>query len=246
LLSERLAAHVDLTAILAIAHTANPLTADAWDPGAVVRPASGSRPVVAIAAGRAFTFRYAETDELLRAAGCEPVTFDPLTDPALPPGTAGLYLGGGFPEVHAAELSANASLRADIKGAIAAGLPTAAECAGLLYLCDTMDGAPMIGAIGATATMSDRLTLSYRQLVADHDQLLAAAGTRVTGHEFHRTVVEPATGASPGWLVDGRPVGFGHATLHASYLHVHWAGHPRLAERFADAVHAFAGSAPNR
>ena len=92
--------------------------------------------MVAIAAGRAFTFRYAETDELLRAAGCEPVTFDPLTDPALPPGTAGLYLGGGFPEVHAAELSANASLRADIGAAIAAGLPTAAECAGLLYLCD--------------------------------------------------------------------------------------------------------------
>ncbi len=202
--------------------------------------------MVAIAAGRAFTFRYAETDELLRAAGCEPVTFDPLTDPALPPGTAGLYLGGGFPEVHAAELSANASLRADIGAAIAAGLPTAAECAGLLYLCETMDGAPMIGAIGATATMSARLTLSYRRLVADHDQLLAVAGTRVTGHEFHRTVVEPAAGASPGWLVDGRPVGFGHDTLHASYLHVHWAGHPRLAQRFADAVHAFAGSAQNR
>ena len=67
-------------------------------------------PVVAVAGGRAFTFRYAETDELLRAAGCEPVVFDPLTDPALPPGTAGLYLGGGFPEVHAVELSGNAPL----------------------------------------------------------------------------------------------------------------------------------------
>ena len=74
----------------------------------VVSPPSDRRPVVAVAGGRAFTFRYAETDELLRAAGCEPVVFDPLTDPALPAGTAGLYLGGGFPEVHAAELSANA------------------------------------------------------------------------------------------------------------------------------------------
>ncbi len=246
LLSERLAAHVDLPAILAIAHRAAPLAGEAWNPAAVVRPVSGARPVVAIAAGRAFTFRYAETDELLRAAGCEPVTFDPLTDPTLPPGTAGLYLGGGFPEVHAADLSANASLRADIAAAIAAGLPTAAECAGLLYLCETMDGAPMIGAINATATMSPRLTLSYRRLVADHDQLLAAAGSRVTGHEFHRTVVEPAAGPSPGWLVDGRPVGFGHETLHASYLHVHWAGHPRLAQRFADAVHAYADAAGHR
>ena len=125
-------------------------------------PPSARRPVVAVAGGRAFTFRYAETDELLRAAGCEPVVFDPLTDPALPPGTAGLYLGGGFPEVHAAELSANAALRAELRAAIAAGLPTVAECAGLLYLCRSVDGRPMVGAIPADATMTDRLTVRYR------------------------------------------------------------------------------------
>ena len=177
LLSERLAAHVDLTAILAIAHTATPLAADAWDPGAVVRPASGSRPVVAIAAGRAFTFRYAETDELLRAAGCEPVTFDPLTDPALPPGTAGLYLGGGFPEVHAAELSATprcgpTSTRRSPPGC--RPWPSAPACC----ICARPSTARRWSARSTpTATMSDRLTLSYRRLVADHDQLLAAAGT---------------------------------------------------------------------
>ena len=77
--------------------------------------------MVAVAGGRAFTFRYAETTELLEAAGCEVVTFDPLTDESLPDGTAGLYLGGGFPEVHAAGLSANAPLRAALLDAVQAG-----------------------------------------------------------------------------------------------------------------------------
>ena len=244
-LSGQVAEHINLTDVLAIAHAAPPLSATPWSPTDVVTPPSAARPVVAIAAGRAFTFRYAETDELLRAAGCEPVVFDPLTDPALPAGTAGLYLGGGFPEVHAVELSANSALREEIRRAIAAGLPTVAECAGLLYLCRTVDGAPMVGAIDAEATMSSRLTLRYRTPVAGHDHLLAPAGTRVTGHEFHRTVVEPSSGAAAAWLVDGTPSGFaadpaglGTETLHASYLHLHWAGHPQLAQRFAEAVHA--------
>ncbi|HVH23421.1 MAG TPA: cobyrinate a,c-diamide synthase [Pseudonocardia sp.] len=246
-LAEQVAEHIKLTDVLAIAYAAPPVSATPWSPADVVAPPSAARPVVAIAAGRAFTFRYAETDELLRAAGCEPVVFDPLTDPALPAGTAGLYLGGGFPEVHAVELSANAALREAIRQAIESGLPTVAECAGLLYLGRTVDGAPMVGALDAEARMTSRLTLRYRTPVADHDQLLAAAGSRVTGHEFHRTVVEPASGAQAAWLVDGAPSGFaadpaglGTETLHASYLHLHWAGHPHLAQRFADAVHAHA------
>ena len=92
--------------------------------------------------------------------------------------------------------------------------------------------------------MTGQLTLGYRTAVADHDHLLAVAGRRVTGHDFHRTSVEPPAGALAGWLVDGRRVGFsadpaglGRPTLHASYLHIHWAGHPQLAQRFADAVH---------
>ena len=99
-----------------------------------------------MAGGRAFTFRYAETEELLRAGGCEFVTFDPLTDGRLPEGTAGLYVGGGFPQVHAADLSANAALRGHVRDAIGAGLPTVAECAGLLYLCESVDGTPMTSA----------------------------------------------------------------------------------------------------
>lgn len=250
-LAARIADHLSLTRIMQIAHAAPPLPATAWDPSAVVRPPSKARPVVAVAGGRAFTFRYPETDELLSAAGCEPVIFDPLTDPQLPPGTVGLYLGGGFPEMHASQLSANTVLRAEIAAAIDAGVPTIAECAGLLYLCRTVDGATMVGALPADAAMSDRLTLRYRSLIANHDHLLAPAGARVTGHEFHRTIVDPASGERPAWLVDGQPAGFstdpadvGRPTLHASYLHLHWAGHPQVAQRFADAVHAFA--APGR
>jgi len=262
-LVERITERVDLDQLLALAGKAPDLDATPWDPAAEVAPpscnaelhelprwndcaevgvtprySSGGRPVVAVAGGRAFTFRYAETEELLTAAGCDVVTFDPLTDRLLPPGTCGIYLGGGFPEVHAAGISANAELRADLAAAIAAGVPTVAECAGLLYLCDTLDAAPMIGALPATAAMTPRLTLAYRTATAAADTLLTRAGDEVTAHEFHRTQVTPSTNATPAWTVGGTPVGFATPTLHASYLHVHWAGHPHLAQRFADAVHA--------
>ncbi|SDT39943.1 cobyrinic acid a,c-diamide synthase [Friedmanniella luteola] len=246
-LSAQVAEHLDLTRVLALAHAAPPLAGEPWSPADAVHPPSRQRPVVAVAAGRAFTFRYAETDELLRAAGCEPVPFDPLTDAALPAGTAGVYLGGGFPEVHAAELSANAALRTALRTAVEAGVPTVAECAGLLYLCRSVDGSPMVGALDAEAAMTPKLTLRYQTLLAAGDSLLAARGARVTGHEFHRTHVDPPAGDDEAWLVDGHRVGFsadpagrGRASLHASYLHLHWAGHPQLAQRFVDAVHAWA------
>jgi cobyrinic acid a,c-diamide synthase len=243
-LAQRINDHVSLSSILSVARSAPPLEATPWSPAMHVRPPSELRPVVAVAAGRTFTFRYAETDELLRAAGCEPVIFDPTIDTSLPAGTAGLYLGGGFPEVHSVELAANESLRSEIRSAIEGGMPTVAECAGLLYLCRRVAGRSMVGAIDAEAIMTERLTLSYRTLVADHDQLLAVTGGRLTGHEFHRTTLEPTSTAAPAWLADGEPIGFsadpagiGRKTLHASYVHLHWAGHPELAQRFARAVH---------
>nr|MCW2728439.1 cobyrinic acid a,c-diamide synthase [Aeromicrobium sp.] len=246
-LAEQIADRVDLPQLLGLARSAPDLDADPWDPADEMRPPDGGedqRPVVAMAGGRAFTFRYTETEELLRAAGCDVVTFDPLVDEALPAGTAGLYLGGGFPEVHAAALAANEPLRKALRHAVSAGMPTVAECAGLLYLCRSVDGLPMVGALDADAVMSPRLTLSYRSVVVPSDQLLGVAGTRVTGHEFHRTTVEPRTGLDPALLISGEPHGFGSPTLHASYLHTHWAGHPRIAQRFADAVHAYAPQPP--
>lgn len=239
-LADRITDCVDLEAVLELAHTAPELTGEPWRPDAVVHPPSQLRPVVAIAGGRAFTFRYAETEELLRAAGCEPIVFDPLHD-VLPDDVAGLYLGGGFPEVHASELTANEHLRTRMRELVARGVPTVAECAGLLYLCREVDGHEMVGAIDATATMRPRLTMGYRRAVAAVDTLLARAGEVVVGHEFHRTALDDNPG-SPAWLLDGRPDGVASATLHASYLHLNWAGCPDAAQRFANAVHACAGA----
>ncbi len=154
LLADHLAEAVDLEAVLAVAATAPDLDVAPWDPAAEVTPGGEGRPVVAVAGGRAFTFRYAETEELLRAAGCDVVAFDPLADAALPEGTRGVYLGGGFPEVHAATLTANEPLRRALRAAVEAGVPTVAECAGLLYLCRTLDEEPMVGAVAADARMT--------------------------------------------------------------------------------------------
>ncbi len=247
-LSAHIAAHVDLDALLDLAATAGPLQAKAWDPAQVVRPVAG-RPVIGLLAGRAFTFRYPETAELLAAAGCQVVEIDPLLDAALPAGLAGLYIGGGFPEVHAVELSRNAALRTAIGDAVAAGLPTVAECAGQLYLADHLDGHPMVGTLPASARMTPRLSLGYRAAVAPADTLLAAAGQAVSGHEFHRTTTTPSAGVAPAWTWADTPAGFsldpagsGRPTVHASYLHVHWAGHPQCAQRFADAAARFAAA----
>ena len=125
----------DLGVLLALARSAPPLPDRFWDPAEALaeapagRPARLERPVVAMAGGAAFTFSYTEHAELLAAAGVEVVVFDPLRDERLPPGTAGVILGGGFPEVHAAELSANEPLRRDVAAAAARGVPVAAECA---------------------------------------------------------------------------------------------------------------------
>jgi cobyrinic acid a,c-diamide synthase len=231
---------VDLEAIVRVARHAPPLCGTAWDPVEEMPARQGPRSVVAAAAGQAFTFRYTETVELLAAAGVDVVDVDPLQAHDLPPGCAGLYFGGGFPEVHAEVLAANAPLRAEVARAARAGMPVAAECAGMLYLCRELDGLPMVGAIDATARMTKRGALGYRRATAVGDNLLAVDGQRVTGHEFHRTQVVPRHGAVAAWAWDDAAEGFAAPNLHASYLHVHWAGYPELARRFAAAVHAHA------
>ncbi|MFJ6830981.1 cobyrinate a,c-diamide synthase [Streptomyces sp. NPDC091209] len=204
--------------------------------GPADRTPSGVRRV-AVAGGPAFTFSYAEHAELLTAAGAEVVTFDPLRDEQLPEGTGGLVIGGGFPEVYGPELSANEPLRKAVAELAFGGAPVAAECAGLLYLARELDGRPMCGVIDAVARMDERLTLGYRDAVALSDSALAAAGTRMRGHEFHRTVVEPGAGAAPAWGVrapERRVEGFVQHGVHASYLHTHWASEPGVARRFVE------------
>ncbi|RSM99291.1 cobyrinate a,c-diamide synthase [Streptomyces sp. WAC 01420] len=260
----RVAEGCDVEALVALARGAGPLVGARWDAGEVLvsspppplpvpnlgaappdppsaldgpRPRTPDGLVVAVAGGSAFTFSYAEHGELLAAAGAEVVVFDPLRDEELPEGTAGLVIGGGFPEVYAAELSANVSLRKAVAGLASSGAPVAAECAGLLYLCRELDGLPMCGVLDASARMSERLTLGYRDAVAVSDSALAGAGTRMRGHEFHRTVVEPGAGAAPAWGMrtpERRVEGFVQRGVHASYLHTHWASEPGVARRFVE------------
>ncbi|MFJ5266475.1 cobyrinate a,c-diamide synthase [Streptomyces sp. NPDC088387] len=257
----------DLSALLALARGAPALGGGAWDaaeavvsspppplpvpdlggsaPGPPLRPEGPrpqapdglKKPVVAVAGGAAFTFSYAEHAELLSAAGADVVVFDPLRDEGLPDGTRGLVLGGGFPEVYGGELSANVPLRKAVSVLAGSGAPIAAECAGLLYLCRELDGQEMCGVLDVSARMTERLTLGYRDAVAVSDSVLAEAGTRMRGHEFHRTVVEPGAGGEAAWGVrvpTRRLEGFVQRGVHASYLHTHWASAPGVARRFVE------------
>ncbi|MFE7587278.1 cobyrinate a,c-diamide synthase [Streptomyces gardneri] len=249
--AEQVLAGCDMEALLALARSAPELHAEPWVPGVGERlhaggPVVPTRPAlrddcpprrVAVAGGAAFTFSYAEHTELLQAAGAEVVTFDPLRDESLPEGTSGLVIGGGFPEMYGAELSANEPLRKAVAELAAAGAPIAAECAGLLYLARSLDGRPMCGVLEADARMSERLTLGYRDAVAVSDSVLAPAGARMRGHEFHRTVIEPGAGALAAWGLrqpERRVEGFVQGGVHASYVHTHWAGSPEAAARFVE------------
>ena len=131
---------------------------------------------IAVAAGRAFTFSYTDNVEALEAAGAEIVPFDPLHDPALPESIDGLVIGGGFPEVYGEELAANVALLADVADRIGAGLPTWAECGGLLWLARELDGRPMVGAVPARARLGDRLVLGLSARPNDHGQPARAGG----------------------------------------------------------------------
>lgn len=224
------ARHVDLGA-LASAATAH-VTAEPWSPVAE----SVTNVTVALAAGKAFSFSYAEHAELLRGAGAHVAEFDPLSEP-LPAGADALVLPGGFPEQFTAELSANDLVRRQIRRLAASGAPVHAECAGLTYLVDDLDGVPMCGVLAGSARFTERLTLGYRDAVAVVDSSMHAAGDRVTGHEFHRTAVEFVEQPSPAWAFAGpgqagRRDGAVQRGVHAGYLHTHPAAHPEAITRF--------------
>jgi len=233
------AEHVDLPAVVAAA--GGHVDAEPWNPEAAVGGRSDEKQTrVAVAAGKAFSFCYAEHPELLRAAGAEVVEFDPLTD-ELPPDTAGLVLPGGFPEEFSTELSANDRVRQQIAALARGGAPVHAECAGLAYLVDELEGYPMCGVLAGSARFTDRLTLAYRDAAAVADSSLYTAGERAVGHEFHRTTVTFADNYQPAWVFRGRETsavrdGAVHAGVHASYLHTHPAARPHAIARFVSAA----------
>ena len=196
------------------------------------RPAGAGRPVVAVAGGPAFTFALRRD-----TPSCSPPPaprwspFDPLRDEALPDGHRGRWsIGGGFPEVYAAELSANEPLRAAVPRSPRRRRRSPPSAPGCSTWRASLDGAPMCGVLDADARMTARLTLGYRDAVAvTRLASLAAPATRVRGHEFHRTVDRARrTAPRPAWALDGDAAARASCTggVHASYLHLHWAGHP--------------------
>jgi cobyrinic acid a,c-diamide synthase len=160
-----------------------------------------------------------------------------MTDERLPAGSDALVAGGGFPEIYADALAANGALRDQVRSRAAAGMPVLAECAGLLWLGATLDDREQCGVLPAAARMTGRLTLGYREAVALRDSPLAAAGTTIRAHEFHRTASDPA-GDTAWRLSDGSRQGWAGGRLLASYLHLHWAALPGAAPRLAAAARA--------
>jgi cobyrinic acid a,c-diamide synthase len=205
---------------------------------------------IAIAKDAAFNFYYADNLDLLRDLGAELVEWSPLTDRQLPPDVQGLYFGGGFPEVFAEILAANRSAKVAVKAAIVAGMPTYAECGGLMYLCDRIidferRSYPMVGIFPTAAVMGNRLILGYRQLTALQNSVLFNAGDRVWGHEFHRSTLTELP-PSPIYNLQGyesnlvfAAEGWSRYQVQAAYTHLHFGARPNIAERFLDCCRRF-------
>ncbi|HEY6711069.1 MAG TPA: cobyrinate a,c-diamide synthase [Rubrobacter sp.] len=180
---------INLDGIVRLARSAGSLEAEPWSPESPdLDRSEGVR--VAVATGPSFSFLYRENLELLEGAGAEVITFDPTTEEDLPVGTDALYLGGGFPETYAEILSTNGRMRESVRAFAVGGRPVVAECGGLLYLVRELDGHLMCGVLDAKATMTDRLTLGYREARALADSPLAERGANVRAHEFHYTAIE--------------------------------------------------------
>lgn len=235
-LAETVARHVDLDRVLALAATAEP------QPATTTRQESSSASVrIGIARDGAFCFYYEENLALLAAAGAELVAFSPLADAALPEEIQGIYLGGGYPELHAEQLAANTPMFQAIRAWSAAGRPLYAECGGFMYLSQGIHGMngrfhPMAAVYPVQARMQQgRASLGYREATLTNETLWGATGTVVRGHEFHYSTIDPmppavarcyrlADGREEGYLVNGQTLG--------GYLHLHWGSYPEAARNF--------------
>ncbi len=239
---------IDLAGILRLAAAASP-------PNSSTNPLEGSPEVypaepqprrarIAIAQDQAFSFYYQDSLDLLEAWGAELVPFSPLTDAALPERVGGVYIGGGFPEMFARELSENRPMLESIRRTLAQEAPVYAECGGLMYLGQSLSdlagtGYPMVGALPVVSSMSgSRLTLGYREVEACAATPLLQPGQRVRGHEFHwSALAEPPHPKQAMYRVvdqENRPEGFHIGSVWASYIHIHLGSAPGLAKRFVD------------
>ncbi len=197
---------------------------------------------IGVALDQAFNFYYQDGLELLTVLGAELVPFSPIRDAALPPDLAGLYIGGGFPEIFASELAANVSLRREIAERLNNGLPAYAECGGLMYLGQSLtdfEGREheMAGFFPHRTAMTKKLqNFGYVELNFARDTVLGPAGTQVRAHEFHHSQI---IGPEPEYVMDikksparGWRGGAALKNVLAAYPHIHFQANPALAEHF--------------
>jgi cobyrinic acid a,c-diamide synthase len=211
--------------------------------------ASASRARIGVAHDASFQFYYAENLDRLRAAGADLVFWSPQVPGAFPD-VDGLYFGGGYPELHARALSANVAVRESVRAFAGAGKPIYAECGGLMYLAaalEDLDGVahPMVGLLPTTVHMRPRrLTLGYAEVELTADAPIGGAGTIVRGHEFHYSSMDqvPASVARVYQITrvrgEERPEGYLINQALMSYVHLHFASSPLIAQRFVDSCAA--------
>lgn len=236
---------IDIDALLELAVEVE--EAQAADNGvAAVADAVPERCTIAVARDEVFCFYYEDNLDELAAAGARIVEFSPLHDVQLPAADA-LYIGGGYPELFAHELAANAQMRASVAAAIVAGMPAVAECGGFMYLQESIEAADgaecaMVGALPGRAFKTDRLQrFGYNYLSAGEDTLLIHADERVAAHEFHYWDCTDNGHDLAATKPTGRSWDFGFAgpQLYAGFPHVHFGGALPLAQRIVDAACAF-------
>jgi cobyrinic acid a,c-diamide synthase len=251
------AAQVDLDRVIALAGSAPAMLAASLRVAHSRAPAPKVR--IGIARDAAFGFYYPDDLAALEAAGARLVPFDTLNDAHLP-AVDGLFIGGGFPEMALPGLEANASLRAELRAAIAAGLPTYAECGGLMYLARSIRWgerqAQMVGAIPADVVMHERPVGRGYVQVAETPHFpwpaIAGADTVRRGHEFHHSSLENlapdvrfAYDVQRGHGVDGRRDGVLVQNLLASYIHLRHCAGNHWPRRFVAFVRQQLASAQN-
>ena len=230
-LSHTIQPYLDQEKILQIARSAPKSTVtNISNPG---KTTVANRANIAIATGKAFSFLYPENVAALELAGAKISYFDPISDPGLPSGIEGIYLGGGFPELYAEKLSRNVSLLYQIKNLVQDGLPVWAECGGLMWLADRVGGHKMAGVIPTEIEMTDKLTLGYIKATPVESSCLCDSDQLLYGHEFHYSKSSPAgTGMRFQSRTGEKSSGFLAPNIFASYLHLHLGSQQHLADNF--------------
>jgi cobyrinic acid a,c-diamide synthase len=242
-LADWLVRHVDLEQLL-VGIPPHPQALPSGERSAAGRVREPVR--IAVARDEAFCFCYPENLELLTAAGARIVPFSPLGDRSLPAGIDGLYLPGGYPELHAEKLAGNERLLREIRDAAVAGLPVYAECGGYMLLAEAIDGRPMAGVFPTRARMlPKRKALGYRAVTFTRDTILGPAGTVARGHEFHYSEAVMPSGIPRAYRLtraDGTVLedeGFVSGNVLGSYVHLHFGSNPQLASNFVASCRDF-------